>query len=291
LKTLYISDLDGTLLSRDAEISEFTANTLNRLIENGMHFSIATARTYSTAVKILNKVNIQLPIIMMNGVVIFDLFKNKYLNTEKLDNQMAKEVIHLLKKHQIGGLMYTIKDDIMSTYFDNISTPYMREFMEHRQTQFGKVFIKSDSLLYECRDDTVYFSVLDIKEKLECALMDLKQIDGIHVEFYRDVYSDNMWEEELWFLEICDAKASKKSAVHYLREHYGFDQVVSFGDNLNDLPMFEESDESYAVANARVEVKSKATGCIESNVDDGVAKWLKKNGSITFIVGLINYSF
>ena len=50
--------------------------------------------------------------------------------------------------------------------------------------------------------------------------------------------------------------------------------VISFGDAVNDLPMFEASDECYAVANAVDELKAAATGIIESNVDDGVAKWL-----------------
>ncbi|MBQ5325810.1 MAG: HAD hydrolase family protein, partial [Oscillospiraceae bacterium] len=43
MKTLYISDLDGTLLNSDAEISSFTANALNSLIEKGLLFSYATA--------------------------------------------------------------------------------------------------------------------------------------------------------------------------------------------------------------------------------------------------------
>jgi hypothetical protein len=60
----------------------------------------------------------------------------------------------------------------------------------------------------------------------------------------------------------------------FLKEKYGFERIVSFGDNLNDIPLFRASDECYAVANAKAELKEIATSVIESNVNDGVAKWL-----------------
>ena len=55
------------------------------------------------------------------------------------------------------------------------------------------------------------------------------------------------------------------------------DRVVCFGDGINDLQMFKISNECYAVENAIAELKSVATGVIESNQNDGVAKWLELN--------------
>ena len=53
--------------------------------------------------------------------------------------------------------------------------------------------------------------------------------------------------------------------------------MVSFGDAINDIPMFQVSDECYAVSNAVDELKKIATGIIESNEEDGVARWLQRN--------------
>ena len=72
MKTLYISDLDGTLLTPDVEISKFTANTLNRLIEKGMLFSYATARSFTTAGKITADITAHFPLILYNGAVVVD---------------------------------------------------------------------------------------------------------------------------------------------------------------------------------------------------------------------------
>lgn len=56
-----------------------------------------------------------------------------------------------------------------------------------------------------------------------------------------------------------------------------FSKIVSFDDAINDIPMFKISDDCYADKNAVDELKNIATGVIERNVHDGVAKWLEKN--------------
>ena len=73
------------------------------------------------------------------------------------------------------------------------------------------------------------------------------------------------------------AKATKTEAIRKLNELQGCSHVVSFGDAVNDIPMFEISDECYAVDNAVEELKAIADGVIESNEEDGVAKWLMQH--------------
>ena len=75
-------------------------------------------------------------------------------------------------------------------------------------------------------------------------------------------------------------KATKANAILELKKLWNCDRVVSFGDAVNDIPMFEISDECYAVENAVEELKKVATGIIESNKNDGVAKWLLENAEV-----------
>lgn len=73
LDTLYISDLDGTLLTPECKVSDETASALNTMIANGLFFTVATARSASSAAPLLEKLNLRLPVILMNGVVIYDM--------------------------------------------------------------------------------------------------------------------------------------------------------------------------------------------------------------------------
>ena len=71
-------------------------------------------------------------------------------------------------------------------------------------------------------------------------------------------------------------KSSKANAIKEIMAQYNFDRLISFGDNLNDLPMFKISDECYAVNNANTQLKSISTNIINSNNNDGVVKYLEK---------------
>ena len=107
---------------------------------------------------------------------------------------------------------------------------------------------------------------------IESSYEEILKINGVEAVFYRDVYSEN-----LWYLEVFSSKASKKNAVQFLREEYNYDKVICFGDNLNDIPLFQGSDKGYAVENARQELKDIADGVIGANTDNGVAEFLKQN--------------
>ena len=74
---LYVSDLDGTLLNTDAKLSDKSKEYLNTALNNNVKFTIATARTPATVVNLLEWVNINLPVITMNGSAIYDI-KNIY---------------------------------------------------------------------------------------------------------------------------------------------------------------------------------------------------------------------
>ena len=98
----------------------------------------------------------------------------------------------------------------------------------------------------------------------------IKDIDGISAIAYKDVYNDGFYN-----LEIYSDKSSKANSIKGIMHTFNFDRLISFGDNLNDIPMFEISDECYAVKNAVQELKDLSTSVIDSNFNDGVANYLK----------------
>ncbi|MDR1699603.1 MAG: HAD family hydrolase, partial [Lachnoclostridium sp.] len=84
MNTLYISDLDGTLLNEKAVLSDYTIDSLNDMIGRGMNFTIATARTPATVLDIMSEVKLSIPAILMNGVLIYDFAKNEYLKVRRI---------------------------------------------------------------------------------------------------------------------------------------------------------------------------------------------------------------
>lgn len=267
---LYISDMDGTLLNSDKEISEYTKKILNALIAKGVHFSVATARSAASVVTILSGINIDMPVILMNGVVVYDIQEHKYIKTEVIPSTTADAIIHVLKGYNITGFMYAVSGDELITYYESLNTKALYDFHSERVTKYYKSFMQTDSFLDETADNNIiYFTLIGEFERLSEVLKDFRKLPDIDMAFYRDIYAENQW-----YLEVFSNRASKYNAVKYIRGYCGFDRVIGFGDNLNDIPLFEACDECYAVANAVEQLKGKATGIIRDHNSDGVARFI-----------------
>ena len=270
-KKLYISDLDGTLLDNDARLSDFTAEAINKLIMQGMNFTFATARSVYSAKPITSKLNISVPCILMNGVSICDLKSERYIKNEFIPQNVSEKIIAGFERHKINCFMYKIHRDILTAYYTEITTEVMQSFAEERKNKFGKPFVQCEK--FEADPDIVYFTATGEYEKLLPLKNEISQINGAECAFYKDTYTDK------WYLEVFSDKASKANGLKFLREEYNFQYITCFGDNYNDLPMFEASDFRIAVGNAHRIVIESADLTVGENICGGVAEWLLENYS------------
>jgi len=269
-KALYISDLDGTLLDGSAELSEYTTNALNAMIANGLHFSIATARTFATSGQILADLKLSIPIVLMNGVLIYDIKRQRYIKANKLPAETVEAIIAVLRSLNAAGLMYELRDSEMMTYYESLEQKPIRDFVEERMTRYNKTF-RQTAFSDVSPEHIIYFTLLDTYDKIKPIHDTLAAQLGLNLTMYKDIYSP-----DLWYLEMFSDEASKKNGVDYLRQTCGYERIICFGDNLNDLPMFAACDIRVAVENAKPEVKAIADHICDTNNNDGVAKWLEE---------------
>lgn len=272
MKTLYISDLDGTLLRPNVELSKNTVTILNELVEKGVLFTVATARSIASVRHILKDVSISLPIILMNGVCIYDWSRKEYIRVEFFSREDTAVLMSFIRNNHLKGFVYTIKDGELSTYYEELSNQALKSFHDERVDRYKKNFTRVDSFSQLSGEPVIYFTLMDSHENLEEINRIVEKMDHLNCVFYKDNYTPDMW-----YLEIFSKNASKYHAVNFLRNYLKAETIVCFGDNRNDLSLFEASDEKYAVANAVEELKAKADAVIGSNTNDGVAVWLKLN--------------
>ena len=86
--TLYVSDLDGTLLRSDEKTSEYTNFVINSLVAQGMYFSYATARSLITAKKATKGIEATIPLIVYNGAFVMDNITEKVLIANYFDDSV-----------------------------------------------------------------------------------------------------------------------------------------------------------------------------------------------------------
>ena len=268
MKTLYISDLDGTLLRSDQRLSTFTAETINRLVEEGMYFSYATARSIITARKATEGLSVRIPLILYNGVFIMENETNRVLLSNVFEKKSVCEMLRMMVERGVLPIVYSLKEgrERFAYLEERINQP-TRDFIETRKDDPRKKPIYNlDSLM---EGEIYYVTCIGEPKRLERLYEEYR--NEHKCIFHEDVYSHEMW------LEIMPKAASKANAIAMLKEKLGCDRVVCFGDGKNDISMFEAADECYAVANAVDELKATATGIIGTNDSDGVAKWLLEN--------------
>ena len=109
-KTLYISDLDDTLLNKSSVLSEYTKKALTKFISHGINFTVATGRTTDAVQKIMADVELNIPIASFNGVVLYDIKQKHFAKVYRFANESVIKIISTLKSHNVSWLMYELKN-------------------------------------------------------------------------------------------------------------------------------------------------------------------------------------
>lgn len=266
--TLFVSDLDGTLMNDNQIISEFTCNTINSIVKNGVNFAFATARSDYSAFPIIKNITTNVPTIVYNGVFVKNKADATYLSKTFFSEKDVRFIYEMLTANGVYPFVYTKNDsEEKFYYYENKISCEQKDFLNTKVGDSRKCPLSNEeSIVFE---NIFYFTCIDKKERLEHLYFLLK--DRYTCYFQKDIYSGDYW------LEIAPDGTSKAEAVKKLAEILHCSKIVCFGDGINDISMFKIADECYAVENADISLKQFANKIIESNNSDGVARWLLKN--------------
>lgn len=274
MKTLYVTDLDGTLLNKDERINRYSRDIINGLVEEGLLFTYATARSSISAAVAAQGLSTKIPIIAYNGAFIIEPLSGRILLSTFFTEGQKEYLSGVFREYNVSPLVYAYVDGIEKVTWRTVTeNDGIRDYLSRRKgdKRMNPLTEERAGELY--KGDNFYYTCIGSREELLPVYEALKDKEGLNCLFHPEIYREEYW------CEILPKKATKANAIQELKKLWNCDRIVSFGDGINDLPMFEISDECYAVENAVEELKRAATGVIESNVNDGVAKWLLQNAA------------
>jgi len=277
MKILYVTDLDGTLLKSDDKMSEYTIKTINNLTDNGMCFSYATARSLSSASVVTKGLTTNIPVIIYNGTFIINAYTKEKLFSLYFTDEEKEMVISILNKYPIYPLVYGyINDEERVSWIKTKENDGIIRYLNLRKGDKRLRPIETKEELYSGK--LFYFTCIGERKELTDIFNYFKDSNDFTCTLQQELYRKEYW------CEIMPKKATKGNAILTLKEMLKCDKIITFGDSINDIPMFKISDESYAVENAVDELKKYVTGIIMSNEKDGVAHWLVENYKRNLIV-------
>ena len=163
-KTLYVSDLDGTLLRSNQTISEYTNEVINSLTEKGIVFSYATARFIYTSSKVTKGLNAKIPVITYNGAFIVDNCTHEVLHATYFD----RNVYNLLRGLFSEGV-YPIVYSIVGgkerfSYYPSKSSKTILDFAASRNDERKRIVDSEEELV---AGNIFYTTCIETPEKIK----------------------------------------------------------------------------------------------------------------------------
>ncbi|MDD5400479.1 MAG: HAD-IIB family hydrolase [Sulfurimonas sp.] len=270
MKSIFITDLDHTFLRTDLSISGFTREIWNETANNSI-VSVATARTYKKTLQFIENVQINAPMILLDGALIATMDK-KIIDTKFINKAVSDAIIDEGAKLGIYPFILSLADGTLREIFSysTVLNAHQKEVLKNYKNDDHH---NQQSNLRAMDDNfkIVYFG--DEVLLRELAL----QIEKIFGDSLKYILAPEAYVG-CYFLTILHKDADKSHGIKSVSEYIGFDlsKLTVFGDNFNDVGMFELAGTSVAVANAQEGVKKLANIVLpHTNDEDAVAHYLK----------------
>lgn len=270
MKKTFITDLDHTFLRTDLSLSAYTIKQWNEKSQDNF-VSVATARTYKKTEQFLKNIQINIPMILLDGALIATMDK-KIIDTKFINKEIGDTIIDIGAKFGIYPFVLALGDKNLNEVFLH------SHILNTHQAQVLTRYTKDDNLLesknIRAMDDNFKIVYMGEEVLLRTLALELEKTFGENLKY---ILAPEAYVG-CWFLTLLQKDADKSQGIITVSEYSGFDlkKLTVFGDNFNDLGMFALAGTSVAVANAQEGVKQKADIILpHTNDEDAVAKYLE----------------
>jgi len=271
---LYVCDLDGTLLRSDATLSGFSRDGINRLLDAGVHLTLASARGTAGMRALLDGVRLRLPVIELNGAFVSDMRSGRHVASNVLSAPDACAAVEVILSTGVDPVLSTWDGSRDRVHFGDRANDSISWYVEEKRRHRDPRLAPCDDLLAVADGEEVAQITTFARDHEAAALTDrLRHAIGpaARVHAAGNVYWPG-WTE----ITVSHHAAEKGAAVPALLEACAIPDaaVIACGDHLNDLGLFAAAAHSIAPANAHPAVLESAAEIVASNDEDGVVRHL-----------------
>lgn len=223
-ETLYVSGVDGIMVDKDNKISAFSKVELNRMIDDGLRFTISTMRTPASLLEPLSDINFKYPAIVMDGAALYDINKNQYVKEYVISATSSNELIELMKNNDIHPFINVIIDDTLLIYYQELKDEINRDLVRKLRVSPFRNYINRE---FPGDENVVYFMILDKDSKID-EFYDVLLEQDCDKKFKLLKYSSDDYKGYS-YIKIYNKNASKENMLLYLKEKYDISQIFTFG--------------------------------------------------------------
>ena len=264
-------DLDGTLMLSDhITVGAKTKAALLSAHSKGIKIIISTGRTLSVVKRVISQLPFIDYVMYSDGAALYDVQNDKVIYEKLISFDITKDIIEFLNTCEV----------YYNVYLDGSIVTQSGRLRFYKNTDLPEEFVKD-----YMNNTAIYDDLLnDINGKSVELIVGFFENESEHqkAERFLKKYSDSLYITSAFRneFEMTDSFATKGKTLEYLCGQLGIttDEVIAFGDSMNDLPLLSLSGISIAMGNAEEKLKDIADYVTDTNANEGVEKALKKYG-------------
>ena len=260
---LFTLSFNDDFLVNDTDLSPYVNYKLNHLYYCDIPLSITTTRSISSLKNIFNDVEINYPMVLMNGATVYD-FTAKEFNDIHLINQETENALNeSLKKFNMQAFIYTINENKLQCYHNIVKNEGESIYYNNRKSFSSYTFVRGE---LPSDLNPVLYVIIDTKDNIEKLINYLKDTG-----YYNnvDVVSYH-YHNEYYYLKLNEVCAGKEVQIDRIYKKNNHDKLISFISHETDLEVLKRSDLTFCFDNAPDTIKSKVDYIINHKTPEKV---------------------
>lgn len=221
---LFVSGIDDTLLSKDEKLSPYSRIELNRLIDDGAHFTLSTLRTPASLMESVSGLHLNIPVIVMDGAALYDINENSYLLTYMISYQNSVRIIKFLDEKNLNPFINVVIDDLLVIYYGHLRNDAEKDIYKKMRKSPYRNYV--DRRLPE-NENVVYFMIIDKKEVISQAYAELEKMEWI-LEYKVLTYDSHEYPGYA-YIKIYNKEATRENMLRNLKAMLDVEKSITFG--------------------------------------------------------------
>lgn len=243
--TLYVSGIDSVLVSSRETMIPYNKVELNRLIARGAHFTVSTIRTPASMLDLLSGIDLKLPVIAMDGAVLYDIKENRYLDTVPLSRETAQIAERIIDEEGAHTFVNALYDNTLHIYYGVFCNDAERDMFEKLRRSPYRNYTKKC-----CRteqEQVLYLMVLAPDAQIQRICRRLQAELGGRIRITTAPAAEY---PGYTYLKLYDQAARKDNMIEILRQRTGVKRVVTVGSIPGAYDIFVSDDGGNAAVKA-----------------------------------------
>lgn len=221
---LFVAKLDDILLHEKDRLSDYSKVELNRMLDEGIHFTVSTMRTPASMMESMRDVRLNLPVIVMNGAALYDINTGRYPKVCSIDCDTSRRIRKLAEENHLQCFSNVIVEDLLLIYFDESGDAVQKQLIRDLR---GSLYRNYLHRALPPDEAVAYFMLFHPKQVIEEFYKSLEKQE--FAKKLRILKYDSDDYPGYAYIKIYNKDATQQNMMKYLKQKLTFEKMVTFG--------------------------------------------------------------